>query len=224
MVHVHKLVAAVDALSLRERVAVAGASLLVLWGAWTVLFWDDIEAERVGAAQRIEAAQSQLEALDRRSSDAAASAASDPDRQSREERDRLVAQIEQLDAELAERASQLITPDEMVGALRQILAEQHGLTLDRLELLAPVSALEEEEDGEATAAVEGAARPALYKHVVEIEYRGGYFDTLRYLRAVERLGWSLYWESLDYEVVTYPEARVRLRLFTLSEQEGWIGV
>lgn len=225
-VHLHRLIAAIDALTLRERASVAAATLFVIWGAWTLFVWDGIEAERSLAAQRIEAARSELAAIGRRSLAAAASASSDPDARSREERDRLHRQVARLDAELAERASQLITPEEMVGALRQLLSEQQGLALDRLELQAPVSALETGEDESLPAAHPGTGdeAPDLYKHAVELEWRGGFFETVRYLRAVERLGWSLYWESLEYEVIAHPEARVRLRLFTLSEHEGWIGV
>lgn len=218
--HLHRLLAWFDALSLRERAIIAVATLLVVWGAWTVLSWDAIDAERLRAEQRLEAARADLTALGERSARALAVKRADPDHGSRDERDRLQAQLAQLDAELARRGDQLVSPEQMVGALRALLAEQRGLTLERLELQAPVSALAAEPDA-ARALPEAIP---LYKHVVEMEWRGGYFDSLRYLRAVERLGWALYWESLDYEVETHPEARVRLRLFTLSEQEGWIGV
>jgi MSHA biogenesis protein MshJ len=217
----------IDALSIRERAAIGAATLLVLWGAWTVVAWDGIDAERAQTKQRLEAARSRLTELSRRTSAAAASSLEDPDASMREERERLLRQIGELDAELEARAGQLITPEQMVGTLRALLAEQHGLRLERLELQPPVSALTDDPGSHlerASLAEPGSAGIALYKHAIELEWLGGYLDTLRYLRAVERLGWTIYWESLEYEVVRHPEARVRLRLFTLSEHEGWIGV
>ncbi|NNL68240.1 MAG: hypothetical protein HKP30_18470, partial [Myxococcales bacterium] len=179
------------------------------------------------AEQRLAAARSQLEQIGDRAARVAESSRVDPEARNREERDRLRVQLAQIDEQLAERAGQLITPEQMVRTLREVLAEQQGLRLERFELMAPVSAIADPEEAaaeEAPRADADEARADLYKHAVEIEWVGGYRETLRYLRAVERLGWSLYWERLDYQVIGHPDARVRLRLFTLSEQEDWIGV
>jgi MSHA biogenesis protein MshJ len=209
----------VDERSLRERVFVAGAVALVVWAVWSVALWDGIAARRAALTERIESAQGELDALAGREDAARAALAADPDAPHRAERERLADEVARLDARMAERSRQLIAPAEMVSTLREILARQEGLSLARFELLPPASALPEIEE-----APRAARRPRLYRHAVEMEWVGGYMETLRYLRAVERLGWTLYWETLDYRVTRHPEAHVTLRLSTLSEQEGWIGV
>ncbi|NNL67634.1 MAG: hypothetical protein HKP30_15395, partial [Myxococcales bacterium] len=52
-----EIVALIDALSLRERAAIGCAALILLWGGWTVLSWDAIEARRGDAEQRLAAAR-----------------------------------------------------------------------------------------------------------------------------------------------------------------------
>ena len=48
--------------------------------------------------------------------------------------------------------------------------------------------------------------------------------TLRYLQALEALPWRFFWDSVDYQVIAYPQSTVRLKLHTLSLSEDWIGV
>lgn len=219
-----EIVERIDALSLRERAAIGCAALILLWGGWTVISWDAIDARRSEAEKRLDSARTRLGTITERAARVAESSRVDPEAGNREERSRLLAQVGLLDEQLAERADQMITPEQMVRTLREVLAEQRGLRLERFELMAPVSALPEPDEDALASDVPEAGVAGLYKHAVEIEWVGGYMQTLRYLRAVERLGWTLYWERLDYEVIGHPEARVRLRLFTLSEQEDWIGV
>ncbi len=53
--------------------------------------------------------------------------------------------------------------------------------------------------------------------------RGTYFDVIHYLEQLEKVtGFS--WEQLDYKVVGYPNAEVKIKLHTISLSEGWIGV
>ena len=205
---------AVDALSLRERIMVAAAAALVVWGAWTLVSWDAVSAAREDVATRIEAARSELAGLSAATRELSARAAEDPDAAQHGEIRKLEVQIAELEARRAEHARHMISPVEMVNALREILDRQDGLVLEHLELLAPESALVGDE--------QGVSR--LYRHTVRIELSGDFATTLRYLRAVEALDWSLYWESLDYQVLEHPQARVRLHLYTLNEQEGWLGV
>ena len=64
----------------------------------------------------------------------------------------------------------------------------------------------------------------LYRHGVELQLEGDFFETLRYLQALEELPWQILWGSLTYEVETFPRASITLRLNTLSTNAGWIGV
>ena len=64
----------------------------------------------------------------------------------------------------------------------------------------------------------------LYQHGVEMLLEGEYFQTLRYLKALEELPWQVLWGELEYGVQDYPRASIRLQINTLSTDSGWIGV
>ncbi|MBV8802166.1 MAG: hypothetical protein JO131_04250 [Gammaproteobacteria bacterium] len=58
------------------------------------------------------------------------------------------------------------------------------------------------------------------EHKLTIEFRANYFDTIAYLNRLEKLSWHLYWDSLDYKVIKYPEADVIIQLYVLSNKIG----
>ncbi|GGI85126.1 hypothetical protein [Legionella impletisoli] len=45
--------------------------------------------------------------------------------------------------------------------------------------------------------------------------KGQYFPILNYLKRVEALPWQLYWDKMDYQVETYPEAIATIEFYTL---------
>ncbi len=58
------------------------------------------------------------------------------------------------------------------------------------------------------------------KQSMELSFRGSYFNTIAFLEHLEQLPWHLYWERLDYQVLTYPEAKVVARFYVLSKQRS----
>lgn len=71
---------------------------------------------------------------------------------------------------------------------------------------------------------EKAPKPTLFRHGLEMQMRGSFAAILSYLHATENLPWRLYWDALEYKVEAYPNAKIVLRVYTLSVDEGWIGV
>jgi MSHA biogenesis protein MshJ len=64
----------------------------------------------------------------------------------------------------------------------------------------------------------------VYKHMVVVRIAGGYFELVELLTSLESLSWKFYWEALDYQVDAYPQAEIELKVFTLSSEEGLLGV
>ena len=64
----------------------------------------------------------------------------------------------------------------------------------------------------------------MYRHSVRVQLEADYFDVMSFLKALEDLKWRFYWEGMDYRVTQYPWATVDIELYTLSTQEGMIGV
>jgi len=76
----------------------------------------------------------------------------------------------------------------------------------------------------ANEATSGRQEDVLYLHAVELQLRGSYFEALRYLQALETLPWQVIWDQLEYQVIQYPQADIRLRINTLSGSDRLLGV
>ncbi|GLS26709.1 type II secretion system protein GspM [Marinibactrum halimedae] len=153
--------------------------------------------------------------------------------------------VDRLDEQLAQMSVGLIRADELPQLLEQLLLESKGLRLTELQTL-PVqlitlSGTEEllaqtSETGAPTepTVVSPVADPAwessasqpvgVYKHRVRVEFEGSYFDVTRYLRRLEHLSWRFYWDRMTYEVDDYPSGRVTVWVYTLTTEEGLLGV
>jgi len=63
-----------------------------------------------------------------------------------------------------------------------------------------------------------AAPLAVYKHGLDIEFRGNYLDLLSYLNKLEDAHSNLFWSNAVLAVGTYPENTLRASVFMLSTQ------
>lgn len=55
------------------------------------------------------------------------------------------------------------------------------------------------------------------KVLMQLEVQGSFLGTLNYLYRLEKLPWHLYWDSLSYQVMTYPKASVVITFYVLVE-------
>lgn len=210
-----------DARSTRQRALLLGAALAVVLGLWNVVLMGPVTRARALAASDLPALASELPALSQRVTQLEATLKNDPDAAARERRTALEGERVLLDGRLAELTDGLIPPAEMAGALRELLRREAGVSLVKLEAL-PAEPLFVEPEADPPGGER--PRPAVFKHAVVIELHGSYLATLRYVQAIEGLRWRFFWDSLDYQVDEYPDAHVRLTLYSLSLREGWLGV
>jgi MSHA biogenesis protein MshJ len=221
-----KIAASIDRLSLRERLFVFAAGLVVVGGVWEAALAAPLEARKQMAGEKVEALRGRLQELD-----AALTAAADgmsegmPNQIDRltSLRDRVAAN----DEEVRVYTSDLVDPQQMRLVLEELLRRQAGLKLVSATNLPARRVLDD--DSEPTEPTEPQARddsdaPRLYRHTLVLELEGSYLDCLTYLEAVERLPWHLYWSRLDFAVDAYPRNKIVLELRTLSLDEEWIGV
>lgn len=211
-----------DARSARERGFLLAAALVALAGVWKLALWDPLSEARARAAVELPLLDAQLPALREQLDRLEQALSGDPDAAARERKQALEHERAGLDARLAELTDGLIPPQEMAGALRELLRAEPGLELVRLEALPAEPVLVR--DPREPASAQPTAQPALFKHGMVIELSGDYLATLRYLESLEALPWRFFWDGLDYEVVDYPKARVRIELHSLSLVEGLVGV
>ncbi len=224
-----------DALTLRERVLVILAVLVMVYILWDNLIWQTIRqseermtGETVEVQEEMQRLAQEIQGLGRRYG-------IDPDADTRQQLADLEKEIDGLKGRARRAAEVLIEPERMAGLLEKVLMQQKGLKLLSLETLEskPLSPPPGEKDGTPSAAVQAGPKtdtetkteaPLLYAHRFAVEFEGDYLNTLAYLKALEALPWRLLWDGIDYEVTKYPKARVRIELHTIGLSEGWIGV
>lgn len=209
----------VNARSTRERVFLAGAALAVPLALWDSALMEPLAARREQAAKQVSALQGEVEKLEAQTERLAAELSIDLDAENRDKKEQLLTALERLREVVDRRTEDLIPPSEMTSVLKEMLIRQEHLRLVRLESL-PVEPLFMTPEA-LEAHTEGSD---LFKHGVVIEVLGDYPSTVRYLREIEQLPRRFFWESLDYEVLEYPKARVTLILRSLSTEEGVVGV
>jgi hypothetical protein len=66
--------------------------------------------------------------------------------------------------------------------------------------------------------VKSAGGENIYRHRAELTVTGNFSTLLGYLQTLQRLPGDLHWNSLQLDVAGYPQASVRLSLYTLSNR------
>jgi MSHA biogenesis protein MshJ len=206
----------VDALSLRERAMVLAAVLAVMFmgaDAWLLqpqsLQHDKLKKELERTSAETRALESAIHGL-------SGQQRHDPNAELQRQIEALKAEVARQDAQIGEKASGVVPPAEMPRLLEQALGGAEGLKLVSLKAQ-PASPL--------ASAVKGAPAGAagLYVHPVELVLEGGYLAALRYLEKLEAMPAGFYWDALQVQTLEYPQARISVRLHTLSQQAAWIG-
>jgi MSHA biogenesis protein MshJ len=212
-----KTLARFDALSMRERALVAGASLIGIVLLWLALVFDPMSVKQRALSAELTTLQQSIQ-LTTLSIQEAADA--DPTLLAQREETKLRTQLADINAQLATKSAGLIPPERMVQVIHDVLSRQHGVRLVSLHN-SPVTTLV---PSTAQGAQSSAQSGGPYVHPVEIVVEGTYLDVLAYLHALESLEWRFYWRLLELESTAYPRNRVRIELSTLSLDRDWIGV
>lgn len=210
-----------DQRSLRERVLLLAAVLVVGFLALNALYFQPRAIERRQLREQIAALDATLSELARQAGAIKARAQDDPDRENHARSRQLQTELTRLDGQLKALTVDLISPQDMAEVLRELLTRQGGVELVRLENLPAVDLLPEAEQA---AGKEAGTHISLYRHPVRIVIAGTYLQALDYLRDLEQLPRKLFWDELEITVGEYPRAEISLTVYTLSYRKGWIGV
>lgn len=209
----------IDALTLRERLFVFAAVLMVASALWESLFYGPLNSRTEATRATIAASAQRLAQLE----EAIAVAAAGLDGGAGNSLQRLQSLREAVEAreeELRIFTSDLVDPAQMRLVVEDLIERQRGLELIRTSNVGARPLLPAA-DGADTAS---APEPNLYRHGLLIELEGSYLDLLEYLEAVERLPWRIFWGRLELATLEHPKLRIRLELNTLSLEPEWIGV
>lgn len=208
----------VDEITLRERVliGIVGIVMLVAVGKYLV---SEPMKNKQKAIQKVTAGIRQnITSVTEQMNNILSAHQDDSGESVFEKQKRFKAELELLDGELTGSASSMIKPDAMLQAMKELLEQQGTLKVIGFKNFPPESLIQatsvQDDDGEAKPAA------TLFKDIfinrMILVFEGGFFDTLSYIKSLEKLDWQFFWDDLRYEVDEFPKAKVTLKLHTLS--------
>ncbi|NOR66548.1 MAG: hypothetical protein GQ528_04245 [Woeseiaceae bacterium] len=206
------VLATIDKMSMRERVLVFGAGMMLLGTVWYLGLMQPLTKQVTRNRTEITTLQERMKTTNQ-SLEIQALQISGTGTEDREKFLQVQQRLDEMNERLGGYAAELIDPAEMSRVLQGVLKEQSKLRLIRVRNLSP----------EALSASAEAQTTTFYRHGLEIELEGSYLACLEYLQKIEDLPWRLYWQYLEIEVLEYPRNRIRLEVSTLSPDEEWIG-
>jgi len=222
----------IDGKTLRERAIMFLTLLGLLWFVWYQALMSPLDrANRLDVA-KTEQLRQELAGLDQDMHTILQRSNIDPNAPIREEQDRLQRHLNTLDAKIGDTVKNLIAPNQMAKVLEQVLLRNENLRLIAITSIAPQPLIDPQafassQDGstaDKTTDTETAATVNIYRHGVRLEFQGSYLNALAYLQQLQSLPWTLYWDSVEISMESYPQARIAVEVHTLSLEQGWIGV
>lgn len=207
-----------------EKAALLVISALVIGMAYLSYVYDPLRADISAFRNQIVGVKTQITGQQTSFAAKLAESQQDPEKFVM---DRLAAVARQTEAkgdEIAGLAGNLITPNQMTAILSSVLGRQSGLDLINFsnDEAKPLRAYIDAAAGAATLTESEAGQ--VYEHGLTIEFEGNFFNTLRYLRFLEEISGSFFWDSVSFNQTEWPNAIVTLKIHTLSTEEGFIGV
>jgi MSHA biogenesis protein MshJ len=215
----------IDGRILRERVLIFLTLLAIIFLLWNFLVQSTVDRERDALQAEATTIASEQKTLETQMSTLAMAMASDPAIAKTDQIRSLNTRIAEVEERLSGLSQGLISAEQLPKVLEDVLLRTssvkllHVRTLAATELQLVTATLNETNQGEPRVGGTG-----VYKHGVLIRVAGNYAQLLQLMTEIEALQWKFYWESLDYTVTQYPNAEIDIRVFTLSSEEGLLGV
>jgi len=208
-----------DALNERERISVILLSAVAIIIIFIELFISPLNEKYAVIDKQISDLNTQTNQLESQVAVLKTKKNRDPDFQEKQKIKLLNEQLSNLNVRLKEKMHGLIEPKQMAKVLELVLAQNTDLKLQRVQSLGaePLSPVKPKEGEE-------AEYLGIFSHGLQIEFKGSYLSTLKYLKALDDLPWNFYWDVLELNVEKYPTSNIVITVHTLSFHEGWIGV
>lgn len=230
----NKLARNIEARKQSERLLVLAIVCAGIFMMWLSLAFDPVRADIATTETRINNVRRQIQAQQTAYATMLEASQQDPNRFANERLQVINREQGLLDDQIANLAGDLVTPNQMTEILTTVLERQSGLELvnfrnkaatplragvsNAASILAETGALNFDQVSEEEVAGQ------VYEHGLVIEFQGDYFSTLKYLRFLEEVTGSFFWDSITFKQLDWPTAQVTLEIHTLSTDQGFIGV
>jgi MSHA biogenesis protein MshJ len=218
---VKKIETYIDGLSKRDQISLAIIIFVVVLMIWFKSFYVPLSSNLAAIKDDLGKSNTNLIVAQAKMSALQKSMEQDPDRENKEKLARYIQRGKNLDKELAKTSTQIITPQEMVKLLEQMLKNQSGLKFISLK---NKPATPEFTDTGNKSDKKGGRVSSIYRHSVVLQVEGSYHNALAYMQKLEKLPWIFYWQGVEIETKKYPKSIITLEIYTLGFREGLIGV
>lgn len=212
-----KLSGRIDAMTLRERIAVFAAAVAALLFVLNSLVLEPLFARNRMLADQVRQQNMQIEAANAGVEAQMAAFNANPDALAQKELAELNRESAALAGKLRAMQHGLVAPEKMGQLLQQLLRSNGKLKLLSLRTL-PAAGM----GGNADAKAAPVQRELLYRHGVEVVLQGGYLDMLDYMEALERSPQQVFWGRAQLDAHEYPNSTLTLTLYTLGLDEKWM--
>ncbi len=202
-----------SALSLRERALVTLSIIAVIWLAWDWGIGQSQRRDLDEGSRELASLETQTSAEINVQNALRAAQKDEPNAALHAERESLEAEVAMLDARLEATVGRFVPPTQVPKMIESVVERHRGVSLIRVKSL-PAEAVRVHED----------SPPVLFRHPLQVELEGGYFEVKSYLEDLESSSWQFAWRSLEYVVTEHPRARVVFEIETLSPDRNWLGV
>ncbi|WP_331346067.1 MSHA biogenesis protein MshJ [Cellvibrio sp. UBA7661] len=226
-----QLMEKIDSRILRERVLIFLTSLAVIFLLWNFLVQAKFDRERADLNSQLTQIATEQKSQESQIATLSQTMASDPAIAKKNEINRLTSNIESIESQLSGLSQGLISAEQLPKVLQEVLLRTNNVTLLQVRTLAVTElqlvenlAVQNSQNSAANSTGNNTGGTGVYKHGVLIRVAGSYPQLIQLMKEIENLEWKFYWESLDYTVEQYPNATIDIRVFTLSSEEGLLGV
>lgn len=251
MQHYTKASEWLDSKPVRERVLIGLSIIAVFFLFWNFLIQYPQDKRKQELDEQLAILNNERKTAQEQLTGLATAFSNNPAKVKQTEIEQLQFTLQDIEKKLSGVSQSLIAAENLPQILESVFHQTQGLELISIKTLAaeemmimpivPEAPVEQASSSSTSssagqipdlAAIQAAvpaneAKPqgsGVYKHGVVLNLRGDYFRVLALMKSLENLSWKFYWESLDYKVTEYPKAEIELRVFTLSSEEGLLGV
>ncbi len=229
-------------LTIRERVLGVLVLLAAIYMVLSLFWLDPILADQKKSQDSIDQLNTQISTKSQEIALATQTLSSSGSQEKIASIDEAKVRLDEINQALQNMTAGLIDPDKLPVILEEVLIAASDLTLMKVQTLPAVEidlglhqenpdAVEGEEQTETPIEDEieslgesEVLSQGIFKHTVELTVKGSYRDVHKYLQALEALEWRFYWDELNYSVDKYPKGQIKLRVYTLTTEEGWMDV
>lgn len=201
--------------SSREALLIYLAGFALIYLFWNILIEWPLRHERESQQSQNEKLVKQLETQKENLAKIEKVIASASFSQSLQKHEEIRAQFLRLSQEFQKIQATVIPVSSLTEVTNQIIARPVAVSLVSLKTFPSLPWLDTAEAKQSLPNLQ-----AVEQENMELEFRGTYFDVLGFFSQLEKLPWHLYWDHLDYQVLSYPEAKVVARFYVLSEGKG----